>query len=714
MTPRLASALVVVAVLAAVPVAVPGGAQTTLVTVDDFVALSAPDMAGEGDEVTVTATFTGPGAAPQALFVWGDGSQDTVVASGGVAEASHTFADDFGGGLNVIRVNFDSSDGNRYRGTHEILVTNAPPSVDPIADAVAPLDDLFALQVAFDDPGAADTHGVAVDWGDGTVTTLDARTRATVELSHTYDAVATHTATVTVTDDEGATDAASFEVEVALSCLGFVVTIDLNAPGPHVTNGVEGDVILGTPGDDIIRSGRGDDVVCGGGGDDTLILGPGNDLGDGGDGDDTVLGRDGTDTLFGGRGDDIIRGSRGPDQADGGTGKDVVVGGAGDDELDGGPQDDRIRGGGGSDTLLGGRGRDVVVGNKGGDAVSGGIGDDVVKGGAHDDVLWGGDGADVVRGQSGTDLLFRSESPNRDRFHGGPGEDVISVGKRGSSTNIRNHLTEEEALAFKGFHQLSGFTTYHACCANRVVNIQTMADTVHGHVVMPGETWGVNHAVGRRTTAKGYLSAGAIIGGWVQCCDHPANIGGGTSQFGTTIYNAVFFSGATDIEHQPHSLDFARYPDGREATMGYPHPDVVFANPFDHPILITTHHGGYTGTSITVRFWGDNGGIEVEARDSGRYNVFGTSKVVYEPDSSLPPDQEIIDTRSSNGYSIDVYRDITWPGGTTTTESWTWTYSAGPEVRRVHPCRIPAGDPEYTGEPCPYDGGGEPPGVEPV
>jgi len=268
------------------------------------------------------------------------------------------------------------------------------------------------------------------------------------------------------------------------------------------------------------------------------------------------------------------------------------------------------------------------------------------------------------------------------------------------------YLEEDEALAFKGSYKLSGFTTFHPCCANRVVNIQTMANTVNGHVVMPGETWGVNNAVGRRTTAKGYKQAGAIISGWVQCCTHPANVGGGTSQFGTTIYNAVFFSGATDIEHQPHSLDFSRYPDGREATMGFPHPDVVFRNDFSHPILVTTHHSGINGTSIGVKFWGDNGGIVVTARDSGRRNIFFTDKIVYEANASLDVDQEIVKTQRSFGYTIDIFRDIKQSDGSKTTQKWSWTYSAGPEVREVHPCKVPADMPTYTGESCPSSGGG--------
>lgn len=46
-----------------------------------------------------------------------------------------------------------------------------------------------------------------------------------------------------------------------------------------------------------------------------------------------------------------------------------------------------------------------------------------------------------------------------------------------------------EALGIE--HLVSSFTTYHPCCENRVVNIQTMAHTLDGYIVMPGEEFSI-------------------------------------------------------------------------------------------------------------------------------------------------------------------------------------------------------------------------------
>ena len=44
-------------------------------------------------------------------------------------------------------------------------------------------------------------------------------------------------------------------------------------------------------------------------------------------------------------------------------------------------------------------------------------------------------------------------------------------------------------------------------------------------------------------------------------------VGGGISQFATTMFNAVFFAGLEDVYHKPHSFYISRYPAGREATV---------------------------------------------------------------------------------------------------------------------------------------------------
>ncbi|MBS1195951.1 MAG: hypothetical protein H6R33_671, partial [Actinobacteria bacterium] len=473
----------------------------------------------EGSPARLTARFdaAGPVAPERFSFAWGEGPIAVVAAPAEppyTVGASHTYADE---GTYQVRVQVAVPGAPPISRGTQAMVVNAAPVLAPLPDTVAPVRQEFRLSVSFTDPGASDTHQVAIDWGDGADDRLAGLTGGAASFTHRYAAQRAYTVTVSVDDGDGGRDTATFGVRAVLACGGLPVTINAASRGPGPVLGTPGpDVIMGTPGPDTIKGGGGRDIICGGGG------------------------------------------------------ADVLSGNAGDD------------------ALLGGAGDDILEGNVGADALAGGPGRDELWGGANADVLHGGTGADRLYGGDGGDFLFRSEWPNLDQMDGGAGENVVDTGKRGTeATGIRRYLTEAEALAFRGPYLLGEFITSHDCCQDRVVNIQLMADTINGHLVMPGETFSVNATVGRRTTEKGYRPAGAIIGGYVQCCGFADNIGGGTSQFGTTIYNAVFFAGLEDVEHQPHSLDFARYPDGREATMGYPHPDVVFRNDTDHPVLVT-------------------------------------------------------------------------------------------------------------------------------
>jgi vancomycin resistance protein YoaR len=105
----------------------------------------------------------------------------------------------------------------------------------------------------------------------------------------------------------------------------------------------------------------------------------------------------------------------------------------------------------------------------------------------------------------------------------------------------------------------------------------------------------VNEFVGERTTEKGFVPAGTIQFGRFEDA-----VGGGISQFATTMFNAAFFAGLQFEEYQSHSLYIDRYPYGREATLSYPHPDLVVTNDTPYGVLLWPT---YTGSSITMQMW---------------------------------------------------------------------------------------------------------------
>ena len=258
-------------------------------------------------------------------------------------------------------------------------------------------------------------------------------------------------------------------------------------------------------------------------------------------------------------------------------------------------------------------------------------------------------------------------------------------------------LTNEEAEAYGPMGLVSKFTT-NTPGKNRVHNIHLMADTVDEEVVFPGQTFSINETVGPRTLAKGYLEDCAIINGVVVCEGHPANVGGGVSQFSTTFYNAVFYGCYEDVEHKPHSLYFKKYPEVIEATMGYPSPDVKFRNNSDAPIIIRT---AYTGSTVTVLFYGNNGGKKCTADWGERTNPEEYETVYVSADDEeeldLDPGQEKQVQSGINGFTQTVTRVIKHPDGTTEREkTWSWRYVTQDKKIAVHDCMV-------TGEPvnCP-------------
>ena len=140
-----------------------------------------------------------------------------------------------------------------------------------------------------------------------------------------------------------------------------------------------------------------------------------------------------------------------------------------------------------------------------------------------------------------------------------------------------------------------GFTTYYNPGEPRVTNIHRIADIVDGTLVLPGQPFSMNDVVGPRTLEKGFVVAGAIRDG-----KHVDEVGGGVSQFATTTFNAAYFCGLDITSYQAHSEYFPRYPRGREATMGYPAPNLSFVNDTPFGILVDT---SYTDTSVTVTMW---------------------------------------------------------------------------------------------------------------
>ncbi|MGO3696872.1 MAG: VanW family protein [Corynebacterium casei] len=160
------------------------------------------------------------------------------------------------------------------------------------------------------------------------------------------------------------------------------------------------------------------------------------------------------------------------------------------------------------------------------------------------------------------------------------------------------------------FDQTVGEFTTSGYSAASGRNIELTAQMVNGAVVSPGDTFSLNGYTGPRGTAQGFVESGIIIDGHAGTA-----VGGGISQFATTLYNASYFGGMTDVAHTPHSYYISRYPAGREATVYEGAIDLQFKNDSDYPVQVVTSVGG---GSVTVKLMGVKT-VDVESVNNGRW-----------------------------------------------------------------------------------------------
>ncbi|MDO5076747.1 VanW family protein [Corynebacterium sp.] len=160
------------------------------------------------------------------------------------------------------------------------------------------------------------------------------------------------------------------------------------------------------------------------------------------------------------------------------------------------------------------------------------------------------------------------------------------------------------------FDEVVGEFTTGGFSAASGVNIRRTAEIVNGAVVAPGDVFSLNEWTGPRGTAQGFVESGIILNGRADTA-----VGGGISQFATTLYNASYFAGMEDVAHTPHSYYISRYPAGREATVFEGAIDLKFRNTSPHPVLI---RASADSSNVTVRLMGVKT-VNVESVPGGRW-----------------------------------------------------------------------------------------------
>ena len=216
------------------------------------------------------------------------------------------------------------------------------------------------------------------------------------------------------------------------------------------------------------------------------------------------------------------------------------------------------------------------------------------------------------------------------------------------------------------FNEVVGSFTTGGYSGASGTNIAVVASTVNGAIVNPGETFSLNGYTGPRGTAQGYVESGIILNGHADTA-----VGGGISQFATTLYNASYFAGMTDVAHTPHSYYISRYPAGREATVYEGAIDLQFRNDSPYPVRIATSVGG---GQVTVSLMGVKT-VTVESVNGGRWAQ--TS-----PQPMNVPGSNCVPSSGAPGFTTSDTRIIyDLAGNELNRETQTTVYNPQPIVR---------------------------------
>ena len=257
-----------------------------------------------------------------------------------------------------------------------------------------------------------------------------------------------------------------------------------------------------------------------------------------------------------------------------------------------------------------------------------------------------GDRVRVVRSRPGTTLAPVKAQETVLAAALQPGVRTAAV----SLTVLPAAFTTKAAKAMGIREKISTFTTdMGESSANRIWNVHLLGDYLNGTIIKSGQTFSYNEEVGPRTADRGFREGQMIFGGVLI-----PSIGGGVCQTATTVFNAAFEAGLPIKTRYNHSFYISHYPVGRDATVSWGGPDLVFRNDLKNAILVKVT---YTNTTFTVSFYGTKQRRRVVATTSTPTN-YTQPQLQYAIDPSAPPNSVRTAAGGGPGFDVNVHRKV--------------------------------------------------------
>ena len=188
--------------------------------------------------------------------------------------------------------------------------------------------------------------------------------------------------------------------------------------------------------------------------------------------------------------------------------------------------------------------------------------------------------------------------------------------------------------------------------SNRLTNIRLSLELIHGTRLDPGETFSFNEVVGERTTDRGFKVATAYSSGEVT-----EEVGGGSGQVSTTLFNAAVKADLEIVERHNHSLPVSYVDRGKDAAVDWGNKDLRFTNSGDEPVYIVCLLSDDKRVRIGIcgRYLPNGESITVEGETTGRISY----DTVYQPNLAFPSGYSEVTRSGRRGYTAVAYK-IRW------------------------------------------------------
>lgn len=236
------------------------------------------------------------------------------------------------------------------------------------------------------------------------------------------------------------------------------------------------------------------------------------------------------------------------------------------------------------------------------------------------------------------------------------------------ATNLlRNNYTEKINLSFAstepamqsgdinslGINTLlgEGRSNFRGSPPNRIHNIKVATSRFNGVLIKPAEEFSFVDILGDVDEEHGYKAELVIKKDKTE-----PEFGGGICQVSTTTFRAALYSGLKITARKNHAYPVAYYnPQGMDATIYIPRPDLRFKNDTPNHILVQTE---ISGTELVFRFYGTSDGrrTEIEGPKITEKNPDGSMKTVFTQKVYAPDNTVLIEDIFKSAYdSPDKY-----------------------------------------------------------